>query len=445
MRGTLLAIALIAIVGGAIFWQVKYRSISFLNRLVDVAPVSRETQEDWHALIDMADFVLQTDGQERVFLVLFQNNFEIRPGGGYIGSFGILKIRDGRVTDFASHDTNVFDGRIPSIVPPPYPMKETLKIDSWKMRDSNYSPDFAENAKQAEYFYHLGDGRERFDGVVAITTSVLKTFLEATGPVTVPGYPGEYAAEDAVISLERQVEHNYRGQGQELGERKAIMTPLAQEILRRVKDFDVSKQYALFQAVLDDMHRKDIQLSFRDEWLQGRVERAHWDGKVDTLWKQDYFLTVDANLAAWKSDYVVRRSADYTVDFRSEKPQATLAITYDHTAEKKDWMTNDYQTYLRVYVPDGSWLRSVSGNVTEPVFGEEFGKKYVGVLVHAKIGETKVVTFEYDLPETITEDSYALKIQKQAGLRDTPVAVRIIGKDGAREERTLVLNRDFAW
>lgn len=442
---TFWTIAAIVLFAWFLFLQIRNRSISFLNRFVDIAPISRESQDDLHALIDMADSVLRTDGREKVFLILFQNNMEIRPGGGFIGSFGILKIRDGHVTDFASHDVANFDGRIPSIVPPPYPMKETLKIDSLKFRDSNYAPDFAENAKQAEYFYHLGDGQEQFDGVVAITTNVLSSFLKLTGPVTVPGYPGEYTADNAVLGLEEQVEKNFLEQGIERGDRKAIMNPLAAEILSRVKDFSLSQKYELFKVVLEDLRRKDVQLSFHDESLQQRVERAHWDGKMDALWPDDYLMAVDANLGAWKSDYYVKRSMNYTADFSGEKPHAKLEITYNHTATEKTWLVKDYQTYLRVYVPKGSWLASVSGNATDPKFGEEFGKKYFGVLVQVKLGESKTVTIEYDLPQSVSPDFYDLKIQKQPGLNDIPVTIHMIDKSGLREDKEVVLNRDFTW
>lgn len=438
-------VSALALFAWFVFLQVKNRNLSFLNRIVSVVPISQESQDDLHALVAIADAVLQTNGQEKTFLILFQNNMEIRPGGGFIGSFGILKVKDGHMTEFASHDVTNFDGRIPSIVSPPYPMQETLKIDSLKFRDSNYSPDFSENAQQAEYFYHLGEGQEQFDGVVAITTNVLSSFLRMTGPVTVPGYPGEYTADNAVLGLEEQVEKNFSEQGIDRGDRKAIMNPLAHEILAHVKDFSISQKYELFQVVLEDLRRKDVQLSFKDESVQRQVERAHWDGKVDSLWRDDYVMAVDANLGAWKSDYYVKRSMEYTVDFSREKPHATLALTYNHTATEKSWLTKDYQTYMRLYVPKGSWLTSFSGNATEPQFGEAFGKKYFGTLVQVKLGESKTVTVEYDLPQTLSSDFYDLKIQKQAGLNDIPVKIHLIRKNGAREDREIILNQDFMW
>jgi len=425
------------------YWETRNHGLESIRRLFGVLPVAEETKTDIDTVMSLADFVLFTQGKEKVFLILFQNNLELRPGGGFIGSFGILKVKDGSVTDFAIHDTGNFDGRIPSTVLPPYPMKETLHIDSWKFRDSNYSPDFSLNAKQAETFYQMGQGQEQFDGVVAITTNVLSSFLRVTGPVTLKGFPGTYGADNAILDLEYQVEQGYLKQDIAFGERKSVMNLLGFEILHRVKDASFSKKYELFKVVLDDLHRKDIQLSFKDEILQEQVVSSGFDGAVDKTWKNDYLFLVDANLNSFKSDYYMKRSYDYTIDLSSPVPKAVLKVTYKNTTPVKDWFAKDYQTFLRVYVPKGSYLEKVTGAAKDPVFGGEFNKKYFGVLVQVPILTEKTVVFEYTLSENFKSEWYDLKIQKQAGLNDVPVTVTIIMKDGQKEEKHSILNRDM--
>lgn len=434
--------SLIFLSGWFVFWEVRTNGWASLKRLLGFLPVTQETKTDLDTVISLADSLLDTDGQEKVFLLLFQNNLELRPGGGFIGSFGILKVRDGNITHFAVHDTGNFDGRIPDTIAPPYPMKETLKIPSWKLRDSNYSPDFTENAKWAEDFYHMGQGQEQFDGIVGVTTNVLTSFLRITGPVELEGFPGTYGADNAILDLEYQVEQGYLKQGIEFGERKSVMGILGLKILERVKELPLNQKYELFKVMLDDLHRKDVQLLFRDEELQADVVAAGWDGVLDNTWKDDYLLLVDANLNSWKSDYYVKRSYDYTVDLSKEVPEATLAVTYKHTAKEKSWFTKDYQTYLRVYVPKGSFLSEVTNKATEPVFGELANKKYFGVLVHVPLGTEKTVTFKYTLPKEMERTWYDLKVEKQPGLNDVPVKATVIQADGTRQEKEFVLNRN---
>jgi hypothetical protein len=437
-----ITVSVIFLMGWFVFWEVKHQGSENFKRLLGLMPLEEETRTDLQTVIALADSLFFTDGEEKIFLILFQNNLELRPGGGFIGSFGILKVRDGKLLNFAVHDTGNFDGRIPSTVKPPYPMQETLGIDSWKLRDSNYSPDFQENAKWAEDFYRMGGGTEEFDGVVAVTTNVLTSFLKITGPVQIEGYPGTYGADNAILDLEYQVEQGYVKQNIAFGERKSVMSMLGLEILDRVKGLSLTKKYELFQVVLDDLHKKDIQLQFKNEDLQSQVTAAHWDGSMDEQWRDDYLFFVDANLNSFKSDYFVKRSYAYTIDLSQVMPKAVLAVTYKHTAKARDWFTKDYQTFFRVYVPAGSYLSKVTGAAKDPVFGEFLNKKYFGVLVHVPLNTEKTVTFEYTLPADIERTWYDLKIQKQPGVNDAPVTVTVIQKDGTKTEKNFILNRD---
>jgi hypothetical protein len=437
-------IAILLLAGWFFFWQIKNNGLKSLNGVIEHTPfVDEKTKQKYETLTHFADYALQNDNQEKNFLVLFQNNLELRPGGGYIGSFGILKVKNGKLIDIQTHDLSVFDNRIPNGVKPPYPLEETLKVHSWKLRDANFSPDFATNAQKAVEFYKMGQGQENFDGVIGVTSNVLSSLLKITGPIQIEGYPGTYDSSNAVISLEYQVEKAFEEQGIERQDRKGIMNELFKEIMNRVTGFNANQKLELFQSLMVNLNQKDIQLYFTDPNLENRAELANWDGKIDNNWKNDYLAAIDANVGAFKSDYYVKRSVDYTVDLSGDKPTADLKITYNHTAQKKDWMTNDYRTFLRVYVPDGSWLNSWSNNDNHTVFGNEFGKKYFGSIITVPIGQSKTIELKYDLPDSVKSEFYDLKIQKQSGLNDVPYSLHVINKNGIRKDYDFKLNGDF--
>lgn len=435
-------LAALFLAGWFVFWEIKNKGLRSANTAINYLPLESEKKEKYKTIVSIADHVLKKDGVEKTFLILFQNNLELRPGGGYIGTFGILKIKDGAVLDIQTHDLSNFDGRIPDTEEPPYPMRETLGIKSWKMRDSNFSPDFAENAKKAEFFYKLGQGQENLDGVIGLTANVLTTALKTTGPISIEGYPGTYDSENAIITLEYQVEKGYVSQGIGQGERKSIMNALAEEIVKRIASLSVSQRLELFQTMINDLDRKDVQLYFKDKNLEQLVERVNWGGSVDQRWQQDYLMAVDANLGAFKSDYYVKRSLEYNIDLTGEVPKVNLKITYQHTAQQKDWMTRDYLTYLRVYVPENSWLTNNSGS-KDTRFGSELGKKYFGFIVKVPINSAKTVELEYSLPKEIKDSFYDLKIQKQAGVSDVPVKINIKEKEGDEKSYETLMNSDI--
>lgn len=433
----------IFLIGWFVFWEVRHQGWIRLAHFASILPISQERRSDVEALAFIANQLMHTNGETRTFLILFQNNLELRPGGGFIGSFGILKIKDGNVIEFSAHDTSNFDGRIPDTVTPPYPMEQLLRIGSWKLRDSNFSPDFPTNARQAVYFYQMGNGEERFDGVIGITTEVLSSLLRITGPVKPEGFPGTYTSDNAAIDLEYQVEQGYQHQNIKAGDRKSILKTLGDLILVKIKELPLDKKYELFNIMLGSLHSKAIQVYFVDEYLQGVVIHAGWDGSVDTKWNDDFFMLTDANLGALKSDYHMRRRIEYTVDLSKEIPEATLKMIYTHTGAARDWYTKDYITYLRAYLPEGSFVTSVTNGDT-PTYGNELGKKYVGTIVGVPLASEKTVTFTYTLPKTIdTSEWYDLQVGKQAGVTGSPMNVTIIDKQGNIKTFNETLDRDF--
>ncbi|MFZ2226059.1 MAG: DUF4012 domain-containing protein [Candidatus Moraniibacteriota bacterium] len=437
------SVAVLFLFGWYSFWQVKNTTPNFtaMSAMIDFLPLDALKKAKFKTMASFAEYLFEKDGEEKTFLLLFQNNMELRPGGGYIGSFGILKMKDGHVEALQTHDLSNFDGRVPNGIVPPYPIKETLRVSDWKLRDSNFSSDFPTNAKKAEEFYKLGQGQEEFAGIVAINSNVLMSFLKATGPIELPGYPGTYDSESAILTLEQQVERGYTEQGIKLGERKSVMNDLAIEIEKKVFTLSIAQKIKLAEAVLLDLNRKDIQLYFKDADLQQKAQSAQWDGSVNQNWSGDYLMLVDANLGALKSDYYMRRSFNYTVDLSGETPSVHLMVTYVHGAKQKDWMTKDYLTYLRVYTPSGSWLTDTK-NLGEKKFGDDLGKKYFGTLVGVPLGQTKTVEFFYTLPPSAA-DNYDLLIQKQSGSGVVAGEVNVIYKSQNKVSYKIDLSKDW--
>jgi hypothetical protein len=415
-----------------VFLQIKNKNIENLKPLINVAPVSKDRKNELNVLADVYQKMGGFDG-EKTFLLLFQNNLELRPGGGFIGSFGVVKTQSGRIADIQVYDTGVFDGRVPNTQTPPAPLADILGIKSWKMRDSNWSPDFATNAKFAEYFYKLGDGQENFDGIIAINTDILNSILSITGPVKIDDYPGEYNDQTAILQLEYQVEKGFLEQGIQKGERKNIMKDLATILLGKIHNFRISQQMELAQKLEEHLQRKDIQFYFKDADLEKEIANIGWDGDIKNA-SGDYLMAIDANLNSLKSDYCIKRKIDYNVDLAGENPTAVLNITYQHTCRTKDWMTTDYRDWLRVYVPNGAYLSQANGQDGDVKFSDDLGKKVFGMLVNVPVGQSKTVTLKYNLPQSIKTNPYSLLLQKQSGSGETPLDISLKKADGSESE-----------
>lgn len=410
-------------------------SLNIFQKVTKILPIEEDTKKEIEVANALVQELAKQDDKTRVYLVLLQNNYELRPGGGFLGQYAVIKIKNGSVASYVVEDANLLDQRIKNAnikITPPWPLTRYAQIKRWMLRDSNFSPDFPYNALKAEYFYRLGGGREKFDGVIAVNSDVFNHALELTGDITMPGF-GTFTSQDGALKLEEAVEKNYLGDDvpAELKEnRKNIMKRIAAEMIARLNKIENIPKIAEFAQT--ELRTKDIMLYFHDENLQSLVESVHWDGGVATDWTGDYLMVVDANLGALKSDYYVKRSLAYTVDFTGEHPKANVSYTYNHTATHGDWRTSDYHTYTRILAPLGSKYIDQSRRHTGGVIGQDstdLKKTVFGYKVDALMNRELETGIEYTLPDTVTADNYRLLIQKQSGIGMIPVTVTIKTKD----------------
>ncbi len=424
--------------------EIARTSIAIVKSVSKILPIEQDTKKEIDVIGTLVSTFTETNGKTYSFLIMLQNNYELRPGGGFLGQYGVLKVKDGKIISFVVEDANLLDQRIKDAninITPPWPLTRYGQVRRWLLHDSNFSPDFPTNAAKAEYFYRLGGGRERFDGIIAINADVLNDVIGITGPITIPGF-NTYTKDNAAISLEADVEKNYLGEdvSAELKQaRKTVMKRLATEIVNRLSNLGDLKNIA--DLGLEELRDKNVQLFFKDADLQTLISSVYWDGSVAKDWNNDFLMVVDANIGALKSDYYIKRSLDYIVDFTGAKPTATLTFTYDHTATHGDWRTSDYHTYTRVYTPTGSKYiegsRQKTGGVST-ANDTTFKKSVFSYKVDALIGQTLPTSISYELPDTITADSYELLIQKQSGTGDIPVKVTLKTAEGEfSQEATL--------
>ncbi|MFC1608796.1 DUF4012 domain-containing protein [Patescibacteria group bacterium] len=423
--------------GGA---SIISSSLAVLEEAVKFLPIEADTKKEINTINELAQEVVKQDGVERRYLVLLQNNMELRPGGGFLGQYAVVKIKNGEVTNLFIEDANILDQRITAKVRPPYPFERMMSIKKWKFRDSNFSADFAVNAEKAKYFYRLSGRNSDFDGVIAVNADVLNHVLELTGPITVPGYSGTYTSEDAALELEEFVEKRYLANEElDTQNRKDILKKMGAVIVDKL--FTLNNIPKLANFTLNELRNKDVMFNFEDERLQKMVEEVHWGGRVAEDWDGDYLMLIDANMGALKSDYYVRREIDYFVDLTTPKPEATLNYKYTHTATYGDWRTSDYHSYLRVYVPLGSNLVERK-MVSYPNIQEEFGKTYFGFIAHTLINRSTNAYIKYELPEEFKNEKYKLLVQKQSGVGDVPIKIRVKTADGEFEQSG-VLKKDL--
>jgi hypothetical protein len=407
----------------------------------------------------------------RTYLILAQNQDELRPTGGYITAAGHLVLDGGRIVAFEMRDGYAVDDLSVPYPRPPLPLYTIMGADLWLLRDANWSPDFPTSARQAAELYWLGQ-RISVDGVIAIDQAALPLLLKGFGPVKVSTSAGvDTVTADNVIKLLRLRWAPAPGQslsGEWWKQRKSFMVGLGQAALERLcgggRDL---KPLLLAQGLDQALREKHILLSSDHAAWTKALASLGWDGALRAQ-PGDLLAVIDANVGFTKASAVVERQTDYQVSLGQDGSAAAyISLVYHHPSQKAlaacqitprydpvyaDMMDRCYWDYVRLVVPKGATLRAAPHIIvpaaamlrgqatTGQVDTDELptGPLTWGQLFLLAPGETAALDFAYDLPagtaarQTDGGWLYRLHLPKQPGTDRLLWQVTVRLPEGAR-------------
>ncbi len=369
-------------------------------------------------------------GQKTV-LLLFENNNELRAGGGFIGTYGAIKLDDGAIKSLKISSIYDLDGQLLDIIKPPQPM---LNVgDRWYMRNSNWFADFPLSAKKASDFYEKEAG-ETPDVVIAITPDLIIDLLKITGSVNLPKYgvtltPENFIEQTQVTTtLSNDLPTN---------QPKQILADLFPILLQRLSNLDKLNWPQIILSLQNELTQKQIVIYSRDQDTEAQLDSFGWAGKVESS-QRDYLMVATSNLGGTKTDLSVDSQYDLTSNL-SKDGSVTNTLKITRTNKFPNLDNTDNLSYLRIFAPLGSKLvdssgfdfkpldfpsglkysidddvlawekNSVTDNLTGTRIGQESGKTFFGNWLDIKGGSSRTVSLSYTLPFKIDSvDQYSL-------------------------------------
>lgn len=354
-------------------------------------------------------------------LVLSQDSLELRPGGGYIGSYGVLRFSLGTVGLERYEATEVLPEPQPNMTPPPG--LEPWLPRWWGLSNVNWWPDFPTTARTAREMFRRQGGGE-VHGVVAITEHAIARLIGAVGPLRVP----EYAEPVVEKGFDRRVLHEVELKRPLDEPRKKFLAELSKVLFERLFDLRPGTLPAVTRAVDRSVGAGDVQAWFADPALQDLVSATAWSGQLPPP-DRDFLMLVDANLSGSKANLDLVKEATYRVRRADDGwLRARLEVTVRNQGEHHPDLNPYYNGFLRVYVPTDARIPTL--NRGQRLEGEADDAPYQvvsQVLDVEPLGGQRVV-LEYWLPPSVAPDGrYELTWMRQAGTpRDT---LRVVLED----------------
>jgi hypothetical protein len=359
-------------------------------------PLMQSWIHDIDAFLAVAPSVLGI-GSPASYLIEVLDSTELRPGGGFIGNYGIATIANGQLT--AAHITDVdlldrpFEFAKHTI---PYPpqfswFSRFIAPGGWSLRDSNLSADFPTSARYGEANYHLEGGNVPVQGVIAITPAFIEGILNITGPVAVPEYQEVVTAQNLIEKIHYyQLGAGRAREGQALdyvpapnghsSERKQFVELLAEHLFARVHQFSHAQTVRLVALLATSLRTKDVQVYFNQAASEKLLQDAHLDDAIDAPAASDSLFVVNANLSSNKANPYISISINdtVTIDAQGDALHQTT-LRYAWTTPGDVYGNPLYTDYIHVYVPPGSTLYADDGwtpQGTSTAYGREVWQGY---------------------------------------------------------------------
>lgn len=369
------------------------------------------------------------------YLVLLQNDTESRPTGGFIGSLLIIDVNEGVISRADFHDVYQYDGQLNQYIEAPEDIAQITK--EWRLRDSNYSPDFALSAEKAAWFLQKSKGPS-VDTIIAVNQSAIGDLLAELGPITVPELKADLDTNNFQLILSYLIESKYYGEANPKIILSRVIDAFKQKILSQ------EDPGALLNALFKEIKAQKILFYSRDAKIQQLFEELRLTPHQAQLGEQeDYLQVIATSIGGNKSDLYMTQDLQHSTyidnggDIYDE-----LTIRRTHTwnlEELARWQTilkkfgfdslpDHFQSILgrgnnkssiKVYVPLGTQLENSVGIAQSEVLTRhdaEIGKTYFLLPMEVAPGESQTITLRYKLPFHLTlypADIYRFTAQKQ--------------------------------
>lgn len=366
------------------------------------------------------------------YLILLQNDKELRPTGGFITSYALAKVKGGRLIDVESDDIYQLDKKYRRTEESPDAVKKYLGWSLLPIRDSNISPDFKISAMQFESMYNTIPKMPKISGVFALDTEFVRALLEVTGPIKTKKTRETFSAKnnrlgipDVVYKLELHAEKINRGKR----ERKGILGELMDALIDKVSNAKTDEMPKFISVFLKEIKEKHILFYFHNEVFQDFSEKYNASGRIKDYGK-DYFHLNNSNFGGLKGNLYIKTKVEQNITIEDDGTVTKkVKVTLTNPVKADGWLSSIYLNWMRLYVPFGSSLidKKVYKDFTS---GVEFDKE-----VYRGFGPTyplnsSTAIFTYKLPFKVKQGKpYKMLIQKQPGVEEVQMIIKINGQE----------------
>ncbi len=341
--------------------------------------------------------------KKKRYYFLIQNNYELRPTGGFMGTIAELELNKGQ-WQISFHDVYEYDGNLPGHVDPPPAIETAFKTGFWKLRDANWNYDFHQSAKDIAWFLNQSQAKKA-DGLIALNYTTIKKIVSILGEIYIPEAKIRLNSQNIYQVLHQPVSHNFYP-GSKFKSR--ILAQFGYQFLNRIQTAPTKTKIKIAKIILNDLNNREIFIYSFNPTIENNLTKLGWGGGLSYQASQlrgyfnDYFYLIESNLTANKLDCCLSRRVKDNIFIDSQNVSHQLEIKYNKSLAQK------YLAYIQLVLP----IKAYNFNLTIA------GQKASYQLVSHKKSQTLDLDFWLPIQKNQKENKFSLsyQIRLQPGL-----------------------------
>ncbi len=335
---------------------------------------------------------------KRNWLIIFQNNAELRPTGGFITAYAVISFRFGLPLKMFFRSSDQIQDPEDQVVEPPAVMAKVFKhkTPSLTFRDANCDPDFEVSVNNIVKLFNHEHPEINISRIIAVNFYVLERLIKHFRGIKINRQ--KITAQNLFSQITEHTSACDRHNLKSLRNRKNILKQVAKKLFFKAlrSPLGLLTSPFLIRRLFQEKH-----LLMSTKFRQQSESQDSSSQSSTTSAQQNSLQVIETNLLGMKNDRYIQRSFHHHIEINHDLTSTcTTKVTLFHNGSENIPISGLYQGFFQQ--PDAT----------------------KGQIIQLQPGETKTIEFIQEISISKNKE-LTLALIKQPGTIDDTVLVTV--------------------
>jgi hypothetical protein len=288
------------------------------------------------------------------FLLIFQDNGELRSTGGFIAADGLMTLSHGQIGVQFNSDIAKTADAIRIHDPAPWVLRTYFGERDISFINANLNPDVPASARFIQKLYNSIPHHPHINGIIFLDSWLADRLIGVVGKVSAAGHTL------TAMNFYPQVEYLAEDRGLSGRTRMRFLGEILQDLEAKMEQPGMLSH--VLPVLREALTQKHLMIDADNPPLQRWLARQHWAGALPIFPRSNTLFVLNDNYGGLKDNHFMKSEVGIRLKkLPSGRYQETVTTTWTLMGIRNGWLVGTYVGWVQCYVPEGAQLISLSG------------------------------------------------------------------------------------